>query len=208
MNNMQRPYYTATNLSPLYFGCFNATEDLAPKVLAYLNANNIDAFPGGIPNTLVKSGEQWDFPNAWAPTQYIMTEGLRALNDKRATELANKWTNRWVRSNYIAYNDTGYMFEKVRIWPHRSIYLSTICSFLAIPTTTTYFSTFKFGGVAIILNIGLIHLDDFYVVFFFRSLDLSHICSIRLKSLADMAAAGNTMLWSVLVGRMVWSSST
>lgn len=112
---MQRPYYTATNLSPLYFGCFNATEDLAPKVLAYLNANNIDAFPGGIPNTLVKSGEQWDFPNAWAPTQYIMTEGLRALNDKRATELANKWTNRWVRSNYIAYNDTGYMFEKVRI---------------------------------------------------------------------------------------------
>lgn len=126
---MQRPYFTPTNLSPLYFGCFNASagDELAQKVLAYISANSIDAFPGGIPNTLVKSGEQWDFPNAWAPTQYIMTEGLRTLNDKRATELANKWTTRWVRSNYIAYNETGYMYEKVCSTP--KFIHSTKCRF-------------------------------------------------------------------------------
>lgn len=115
INNVQRPYFVPTNLSPLYFGCYNATNntELASKVLTYISANGIDAFPGGVPNTLVKSGEQWDFPNAWAPTQYLLSEGLRVLNDERATKLANKWTTRWVRSNYIAYNETGYMFEKV-----------------------------------------------------------------------------------------------
>lgn len=45
--------------------------------------------------------------------QYIITESLRVLDDKDATELADKWTNRWTRSNYIAYNATKYMFEKV-----------------------------------------------------------------------------------------------
>jgi len=24
-------------------------------------------YPGGIPTSLLDSGEQWDFPNAWAP---------------------------------------------------------------------------------------------------------------------------------------------
>lgn len=24
-------------------------------------------FPGGIPTSLIESGEQWDFPNAWPP---------------------------------------------------------------------------------------------------------------------------------------------
>lgn len=31
-----------------------------------------------------------------------------------ATELANKWTKRWTLSNFIAYNETKYMYEKVR----------------------------------------------------------------------------------------------
>lgn len=51
--------------------------------------------------------------DAWAPLQHWVAEGLRSLDDENATKLANQWTRRWTLSNYIAYNETKYMFEKV-----------------------------------------------------------------------------------------------
>lgn len=84
-------------------------------MLAYIDSVGIDSFPGGVPNSLVQSGEQWDYPNVWPPMQYLLCEGLRTLDDKNATDLANKWTTRWTRSNYIAYNETEAMFEKVSL---------------------------------------------------------------------------------------------
>jgi len=114
MNQKQRTYFTPTNLIPLWLECYDTANkpSIARKVLAYINSTGIDAFPGGLPTTLRHSGEQWDYPNAWSPLQYIVHEGLRTLNDDDATELANKWTNRWTRSNFIAYNATHNMFEK------------------------------------------------------------------------------------------------
>lgn len=119
MNQQSRPYFATTNLSPLFFGCFNVSNKpaIARKVLAYLGSNGIDDYPGGVPTTLMQTGEQWDYPNAWAPLQHWLAEGLRALDDNKATELANKWTRRWTLSNYIAYNDTQVMFEKVSVLP-------------------------------------------------------------------------------------------
>lgn len=104
-----------SNLSPLWVGCYNAANKsaIAKKVVAYIESEKIDSFPGGIPNTLLQTGEQWDYPNAWAPMQYMVTEGLRSLNDKDATDLADKFTIRWVQSNYIAFKETHAMFEKV-----------------------------------------------------------------------------------------------
>lgn len=118
------------------FNCYNAANKsaIARKVLAYIDSTGIDAFPGGVPTTLMQTGEQWDYPNAWAPLQQWLSEGLRTLDDKEATDLANKWTNRndfccffflvesssisylfsgWTLSNYIAYKETQSMFEKV-----------------------------------------------------------------------------------------------
>lgn len=117
INQKPRPYFVATNLSPLYFGCYNASDKsaIARKALAYIDTVGIDAFPGGVPATLMQTGEQWDYPNAWAPLQHWLAEGLRTLDDKNATELANKWTRRWTLSNYIAYKETKAMFEKVRV---------------------------------------------------------------------------------------------
>lgn len=37
---------------------------------------------------------------------------LENLQDPRTSALALKWANRWVRSNYIAYIETGGMYEK------------------------------------------------------------------------------------------------
>lgn len=74
----------------------------------------MDELPGGVPNTLYRSGEQWDFPNVWPPMQYILIEGLDNLGTENAKDLSKKWGHRWVKSNFKAYSDTRAMFEKVR----------------------------------------------------------------------------------------------
>lgn len=114
INQKRRPYFTPTNLSPLWTNCFNQSQSkrIADKVLGYINQTGIDDYPGGVPNTLYHSGEQWDYPNVWAPMQYILIFGLENLNDERASALAYKWAERWVRSNYVAFRDTGAMYEK------------------------------------------------------------------------------------------------
>lgn len=58
-------------------------------------------------------GEQWDYPNVWAPLQHILIVGLDNLGDERAQKLAHDWAQRWVLGNYLAYKETGAMFEKV-----------------------------------------------------------------------------------------------
>lgn len=125
INQKPRPYFVTTNLSPLVFGCYKTSDKsaIARKILAYIDATGIDAFPGGVPTTLMQTGEQWDYPNAWAPLQHWLAEGLRTLDDKNATELANKWTRRWTLSNYIAYKETKAMFEKVRVLNFHSFYI-------------------------------------------------------------------------------------
>lgn len=59
------------------------------------------------------TGEQWDLPNGWAPTNWIAFEGLRNYGLK---ELADSLTSKWVRKNYNMWrNSGGIMFEKVGI---------------------------------------------------------------------------------------------
>lgn len=38
--------------------------------------------------------------------------GLDSLNNADTKQLAYNWAERWVRSNYIAFNETEAMFEK------------------------------------------------------------------------------------------------
>lgn len=94
--------------------CFNQSRSqyIADKVIAYINRTEIDIYPGGVPNTLYRSGEQWDFPNVWAPMQYMLIYGLENLKDERAAVLAHKWAQRWVQSNYVSFRDTKAMYEK------------------------------------------------------------------------------------------------
>lgn len=65
-----------------------------------------------MPNTLNPSGEQWDFPNVWSPMQYLLIYGLENLKTTKTSDLAYKWAERWVRSNFAAFNDTRAMYEK------------------------------------------------------------------------------------------------
>lgn len=41
------------------------------RLCDYLKSIGVLAFPGGMPSSMVASGQQWDFPNAWAPTTWV-----------------------------------------------------------------------------------------------------------------------------------------
>ncbi|KRG00297.1 uncharacterized protein Dwil_GK23271, isoform C [Drosophila willistoni] len=114
INEKPRDYFVPTNLSPLWMNAYNIsdTEKISASVLKYIERNNLDQFPGGVPNTLYNTGEQWDMPNVWAPMQYILVEGLSNLGTPAAKELSKKWAHRWVLSNFKAYSDTFNMYEK------------------------------------------------------------------------------------------------
>lgn len=114
INNKSRPYFVPTNLSPLWTKCYHAnkTKDIADKIVAYIAKEKLDSFPGGVPNTLEPTGEQWDYPNVWPCMQHILIVGLNNLGDNRTEQLAMKWAEKWVQSNFVAYNETNAMFEK------------------------------------------------------------------------------------------------
>lgn len=55
---------------------------------------------GGLSTSLYDSGEQWDLPYGWAPTNWITVEGLLAVHDPAdARRIAQKW-NQTVRHSY------------------------------------------------------------------------------------------------------------
>lgn len=53
-------------------------------------------------------------PSVWPNMMHLIIFGLENLNDAKTSALALKWANRWVRSNYIAYVETGGMYEKYK----------------------------------------------------------------------------------------------
>lgn len=65
--------------------------------------------PGGLTTTLIRTGEQWDAPNGWAPLQWIAIQGLR---NYRQLPLASKIKTNWVAENLRVYKASGKMVEK------------------------------------------------------------------------------------------------
>ena len=90
---------------PLYFGL--ATPDQGRRVAERLGREF--AAPGGFATTLVRSGQQWDAPNGWAPLQWMGVEGVRRYG---RAGLADTVRGRWLALNRRTYAATGKMTEK------------------------------------------------------------------------------------------------
>ncbi|XP_043283050.1 trehalase-like isoform X2 [Venturia canescens] len=114
LNEVKRDYFFPTNVVPLWTNCYDVTkrEDFVAKVMKYLEKNRVEDYLGGIPTTLERSGEQWDYPNAWPPLQYFVIMALDMTGDAWAQKYAYELSQRWVRSNYKAFNESTYMYEK------------------------------------------------------------------------------------------------
>jgi len=114
LNEVKRDYFYPTNIAPLWTGCYDRSkgEEYTARIMKYLEKTGIMVNQGGVPSTLEHSGEQWDYPNAWPPLQYIMIMALDATDDPAARQLAFDLSERWVRSNFKAFNDSHGMYEK------------------------------------------------------------------------------------------------
>ncbi|MEO1438118.1 MAG: alpha,alpha-trehalase TreF, partial [Bacteroidota bacterium] len=68
---------------------------------------------GGVVTTLSEeAGEQWDYPNGWAPLQWVTIAGLRKYGEAK---LAEEIRRRWITLNKRVYDNTGKMVEKYNV---------------------------------------------------------------------------------------------
>ncbi|XP_063799554.1 trehalase [Pseudophryne corroboree] len=110
-DNRHNPNFYPSNLAPLWASCYSDTE-VVDKVVSYLEESTALSYLNGIPTSLNNTGQQWDFPNGWAPLQHMVIEGLEQTQSSKAKEIAFKLAQKWVKVNYKVYKTYDAMFEK------------------------------------------------------------------------------------------------
>jgi alpha,alpha-trehalase len=103
--NQPIDHITAATLYPLFTGV--ASEAQAASVAKAVEAELLK--PGGIVTTTLDTGQQWDWPNGWAPLQWIAVEGL---NSYGLNQLAETIACRWMVNVSRVYRLTGKLVEK------------------------------------------------------------------------------------------------
>ncbi len=99
------PALTAAALVPLAVG---AASPAQAQRMADLTIKHL-LCAHGLATTQVRSGQQWDAPNGWAPLQWLAVEGLRRYgHGSLAREIAQSWMAQVER----VYARTGQMLEK------------------------------------------------------------------------------------------------
>ena len=101
----QTDAFTLAGVYPLFFKL--ADKKQAAHVAQTIQQKFLKS--GGVVTTLVNTGEQWDYPNGWAPLQWITYLGLK---NYEYDELADSIANRWLELNMKVYFATGKMMEK------------------------------------------------------------------------------------------------
>jgi len=96
---------TLAGVYPLALGL--ATKEQASRVAAGLRRDFLR--PGGLLTTPVRTGQQWDAPNGWAPLQWLAISGLRRCQQ---SALADTVARRWTALNARVFNQTGKLLEK------------------------------------------------------------------------------------------------
>jgi alpha,alpha-trehalase len=114
VNKTLRREFFPTNLAPLWTGAYKSS-NVVNRVLEYLRNSGALDFPGGIPTSMNQAGEQWDFPNGWAPLQHLVVDALDNSGNAEAKALAFEISEKWISSNYKAFEQSKKMFEKVSL---------------------------------------------------------------------------------------------
>ena len=105
MTRRATPSRSAAELFPLFAG--HASREQARAVAATTRVTLLGE--GGLRTTGIRSGQQWDSPNGWAPLQWIAVEGLGRYGEQA---LAKDIARRWVATVARTYAETGKLLEK------------------------------------------------------------------------------------------------
>jgi alpha,alpha-trehalase len=96
---------SAATLYPLFFGA--ASDEQAAAIAELVSRELLQQ--GGIVTTPLRTGEQWDAPNGWAPLQWIAIAGLRRYQHPGLAETA---ACRWMVTVLNVYRQSGKLVEK------------------------------------------------------------------------------------------------
>ena len=99
---------TSETIATIYPLFFKLADSHQAKAVAETISQKF-LFNGGLVTTTKNSGQQWDFPNAWAPFQWI---GFVAMNNYGFHSLAEKIKDNWCKNVERVYGNTGKMMEK------------------------------------------------------------------------------------------------
>jgi alpha,alpha-trehalase len=96
---------SAAMLYPLFVGASSRRQ--AERVVMEVRAALLA--PGGLRTTAIRTGQQWDAPNGWAPLQWIAVSGLERYGDD---SLARDVAGRWLSTVCRTWRETGKLLEK------------------------------------------------------------------------------------------------
>jgi len=99
------PKLSIASACPMAFGI--ATEAQGRRVAERLEADFLA--DGGWVTSLCDSGQQWDAPNGWAPSQWTVYEALVRYGH---AGLAREGARRWIDTVVRVYEDSGRLLEK------------------------------------------------------------------------------------------------
>jgi alpha,alpha-trehalase len=117
----QREDFYISNPTPLFARCAHDSKNVHEQVLDYLKQSGAASFAGGLPTSFVHSGEQWDSPNGWAPTNHMVIEALASSTDPRVQDAAFRLADKWIQTNYFVFvRSGGKMFEKYNVETFKS----------------------------------------------------------------------------------------
>lgn len=97
--------YSLAAVFPLFMEI--ATQEMAEGVAAFLKEHML--LKGGLVTTTKQSGQQWDYPNGWAPLQFMAYVGLKNYG---FTELAAEVAKNFLFSCERVYHQTHKLIEK------------------------------------------------------------------------------------------------
>lgn len=104
-NKEQTGRYSLATLYPLFFNMVESSK--AQKVAAVIDQKFLK--DGGLVTTPYQTGQQWDYPNGWAPLQWI---GYKSFTNYGLNELAHTIATRWIHLNARVFFQTNKMMEK------------------------------------------------------------------------------------------------
>jgi alpha,alpha-trehalase len=99
---------TIAGITPFFFNI--PPENYIPKAAEIIRKDFLQ--DGGVVTTLINTEQQWDWPNGWAPLQWITIKGLDNYGEK---ELAAELAHRWAHLNIKVYRNTGKLMEKYNV---------------------------------------------------------------------------------------------
>jgi len=101
---------TAAGLFPLCFLDGTLLGEKMPAIAKVVEKQLLA--DGGLLTTPVKSGQQWDSPNGWAPLQWMAVWGLERCGQP---VLAKTIATRWIKLNTDVFARTGKLMEKYNV---------------------------------------------------------------------------------------------